>query len=124
VAEPLRYHHRSIKQAQTFRKHMTDAEQKLWSQLRRNWLGYYFRRQVPIGKYIVDFMCWKKKLIVEIDGSQHYTTEGKEYDRIRDTFLEGQGFHVLRFNSSETLQYTDAVLEKIFETLQNPISLI
>jgi very-short-patch-repair endonuclease len=64
------------------------------------------------------FYVLEKKLIVEVDGSQHYTTEGKEYDQIRDTFLKGHGFHVLRFNSSETLKNIDVVLEKIYEALQ------
>jgi len=100
---------------------MTDGEQKLWSRLRGKQLEYYFRRQTPIGKYIVDFVCLKEKLIVEIDGSQHYTPTGKEHDRIRDQFLQRQGFRILRFNSVEVLDNTDGIIEVIYQKLTNPL---
>ena len=122
MAKHLRYRHSSIGRARTFRKAMTDGEQKLWSRLRRKQLGCYFRRQTPIGKYVVDFVCWKEKLIVEIDGSQHYTNAGKEHDRIRDQFLQKQGFPILRFNSVEVLNNTDGIVEAIYENIKNPLS--
>ncbi len=100
---------------------MTEAEAKLWSRLRGKQIGYYFRRETPIGRYIVDFLCWKQRLVVEVDGSQHYTEKGKEYDRRRYHFLRQQGFRVLRFSSSEVLQNTDGVLNTILEYLQNPL---
>ena len=84
-------------------------------------MEYYFRRQTPIGKYIVDFVCWKEKLIVEIDGAQHETIKGKEHDRIRDQFLRQQGFRILRFHSVEALDNTDGVIEIIYQTLMNPL---
>ena len=121
MAEPLRYRHSSINKARVFRKTMTDGEQKLWSRLRGKQLEYYFRRQTPIGKYIVDFVCLKEKLIVEIDGSQHYTPTGKEHDRIRDQFLQRQGFRILRFNSVEVLDNTDGIIEVIYQKLTNPL---
>ena len=121
MAEPLRYRHSSVGRARTFRKAMTDGEQKLWSRLRGKQLEYYFRRQTPIGKYIVDFVCLKEKLIVEIDGSQHYTPTGKEHDRIRDQFLQRQGFRILRFNSVEVLDNTDGIIEVICQKLTNPL---
>jgi very-short-patch-repair endonuclease len=117
----LHYRHGSIKRAQAFRKAMTDAERKLWSRLRGDNTGYYFRRQTPIGKYIVNFVCWKQKLVVELDGSQHYTEKGKEHDRVRDEFLKQQGFRVLRFHSAEALKYTDGILTVIVEYLENPL---
>ena len=120
MAEPLRYRRSSINKARVFRKTMTDGEQKLWSRLRGKQLEYYFRRQTPIGKYIVDFVCLKEKLIVEIDGSQHYTPTGKEHDRIRDQFLQRQGFRILRFNSVEVLDNTDGIIEVIYQKLTNP----
>jgi len=120
MAEPLRYRHSSINKARVFRKTMTDGEQKLWSRLRGKQLEYYFRRQTPIEKYIVDFVCLKEKLIVEIDGSQHYTPTGKEHDRIRDQFLQRQGFRILRFNSVEVLDNTDGIIEVIYQKLTNP----
>ena len=100
---------------------MTDGEQKLWSRLRGKQLEYYFRRQTSIGKYIVDFVCWKEKLVVEIDGSQHFTNAGKEHDRIRDQFLKEQGFRILRFDSVEVLNNTDGIIEAIDENLKNPL---
>jgi very-short-patch-repair endonuclease len=109
MAEPLRYRHDSVGRARAFRKSMTDGEQKLWSRLRGKQLEYYFRRQTPIGKYIVDFVCWKEKLVVEIDGSQHFTNAGKEHDRIRDQF------HTV-------LDNTDGIIEAIYENLKNPLS--
>jgi len=122
MAEPLRYRHGSICRARTFRKAMTDGEQKLWSRLRRKQLGSYFRRQTPIGKYVVDFVCWKEKLIIEIDGSQHFTNTGKEHDRLRDQFLQQQGYRILRFNSVEVLNNTEGIVDAIYENLKNPLS--
>ena len=99
---------------------MTEAEAKLWSRLRDKQIGYYFRRETPIGRYIVDFLCWKQRLVVEVDGSQHYTEKGRQYDRKRDQFLGQQGFRVLRFSSSEVLNNTDGVLNTILEYIQEP----
>lgn len=121
MAESLRYRHSSIERARTFRKSMTDGERKLWSRLRGKQAEYYFRRQTPIGKYIVDFVCWKEKLIIEIDGSQHNTSAGKEHDAIRDQFLQQQGFTILRFTSVEALNNTDGVVGTIYQTLRNPL---
>ncbi len=95
---------------------MTDAEQKLWYQLRaKRFSGFKFRRQVPIGNYIVDFVCKKSKVIVEVDGSQHQ--QQKSYDKTRTQFLKQQGFTVLRFWNNEVLNEMDGVLEKILDTL-------
>ena len=121
MAEPLRYRHSSINKARVFRKTMTDGEQKLWSRLRGKQLEYYFRRQTPIGKYIVDFVCWKEKLVVEIDGSQHFTYAGKEHDKIRDQFLKEQGFRILHYNSVEVLNNTDGIIDAIHNNLKNPL---
>ncbi len=96
---------------------MTDAERKLWARLRRNQTGVYFRRQTPVGEYIVDFICWKSKLIVEVDGGHHYTDKGLRRDRRRDEFLNSQGFRVLRFSNIDVLRNPDGVIEKILEEL-------
>ena len=121
MKDALKYRHVSIGQARTFRKNMTDTEQKLWSHLRRNQLGHYFRRQVPIGKYIVDFMCRQKKLIIEIDGIQHSTMKGLERDRQRDEYLSSEGYHVLRFNNSKISTNVDGIVDVIYNALQNPL---
>lgn len=104
--------------SQQLRKNMTDAERRLWSRIRGKQLkGYQFYRQKPIGEYVVDFYCPKSKLIIELDGGQHYTREGKEKDSARDEYLAGEGLQVLRFSDREVLTQTDAVLEKIWSCM-------
>ena len=81
--------------AKNLRKDSTEAEKSLWRRLQRKQLEEFkFRRQQPIGKYIVDFVCFEKKLVVEVDGGQHADTDR---DRERDRWLAEQGFQVLRF---------------------------
>ena len=101
------------------RKNMTDAERKLWSKLRlRQLKDRQFYRQRIIGSYIVDFFCPKEKLVIEVDGSQHYSDEIFEADKIRDKHLNEQGFEVLRFNDTDVLKNTDGVVEHIIEHLK------
>jgi len=102
--------------ARDLRQSGTDAERKLWQRLRAGQLnGLKFRRQHPIPPYIVDFCCDAKKLVVELDGSQH----NDEVDRTRTRFLESQGLKVLRYWDNEVLQQMDAVLEAILGTVEN-----
>ncbi|OGF02896.1 MAG: ATP-dependent helicase HrpA [Candidatus Doudnabacteria bacterium RIFCSPLOWO2_02_FULL_49_13] len=101
--------------ARKLRNTLTDAEKHLWYILRAENLGYKFRRQAQIGNYIVDFVCYDKRLIIEIDGGQHF--ENME-DKARDTWLRSEGFTVLRFWNNEVLENRDAVLEKIVEHLK------
>jgi very-short-patch-repair endonuclease len=77
--------------------------------------GLKFRRQHPIGEYIVDFVCLERKVVVELDGGQHAAPESKEYDRKRDAWLEKEGYSVLRFWDNEFLLKTREVLEVIRE---------
>lgn len=121
MSEPIRYNKRSISRAQAFRKSMTLGEKKLWARLRGKQLEYYFRRQMPIGKYIVDFACRKERLIVEVDGSHHFTNAGKEHDKIRDRFLRQQGFRILHYDSEEVINNTDGVVDSIYEYLVNSL---
>jgi very-short-patch-repair endonuclease len=103
---------------------MTDAERKLWSRLRGGQTGFCFRRQTPIGDYVVDFVCLKEKLVVEADGSQHYTDQGMEGDKRREEFLRSKGFRVVRFSNIDILRNEDGVVEKIVQELRgvNPLS--
>jgi len=102
--------------AEEFRKNLTEAERTLWRYLRlRQFDGNKFRRQQPIGKYIVDFVCLEKKLIVEVDGGQH--SEQVVYDSERNEWLERQGFRILRFWNNQVLKEIDAVKERIMEEL-------
>jgi very-short-patch-repair endonuclease len=105
--------------ARELRRNPTDAEKTLWKHLRlRQSGGHKFRRQQIIGKYIVDFVCLERRLIIEVDGGQH--SEESAYDRERDKWLGEQGFHVLRFWDNQVLQETDAVREAIQQVLTSP----
>jgi len=95
---------------------MTDAERLLWSRLKREQLGLRFRRQHPVGSYVLDFACLDPKLAVEIDGSQH--VDQKAYDERRDAWLKTQGFSVLRYGSNEVMSDTDAVLQDILNVIE------
>jgi very-short-patch-repair endonuclease len=102
--------------ARELRKHMTEAERTLWKHLRlRQFAGHKFRRQQPIGQYIVDFVCFERRLIIEVDGSQH--SEHNLTDTRRTEGLQTEGFRVLRFWNNQVLAETDAVKEKILEML-------
>lgn len=99
------------------RKNMTPAEQRLWKHLRGKRLGgYRFRRQQPLGQYILDFVCVDAKLVIEIDGGQH--AEQNAYDETRTRYLQNLGFTVIRFWNNEVLQQTDAVLTAILHKLE------
>jgi very-short-patch-repair endonuclease len=97
------------------RNNATLQEKILWSYLRKNRLKYKFRRQHSIGPYIVDFYCPEKRLVIEIDGSQH--NENQEYDRERTLHLENLGHRVLRFWNNEINTNIIAVIEMIATTL-------
>jgi very-short-patch-repair endonuclease len=98
--------------ARNLRKQSTDAENLLWRNLRSKRLeGLKFRRQQPIGNYIVDFVCFEKRVVIEVDGGQHI----KEKDEKRDKLFDEQGFKVLRFWNNEVLGNTSGVLEVIRE---------
>lgn len=101
--------------AKTLRQQMTDAEQRLWRHLRAHRTsGEKFRRQQPLGPYVVDFVHFGKRLVVEADGGQHNEASS---DASRDAWLTEQGFRVLRFWNNEILQNTEAVLETILSAL-------
>lgn len=102
--------------ARDLRTNMTEAESQLWPHLRKRRLHECkFRRQVVIGDYIIDFACMDRKLIVELDGSQH--TLQREYDEERTRWLESQGYRVLRFWNFEVMEDVEAVLERIWNSL-------
>ncbi|MBZ0156922.1 MAG: endonuclease domain-containing protein [Alphaproteobacteria bacterium] len=107
---------RLIAYAKDLRDRSTDAERLLWTQLRTRRLGgLKFRRQHPIGSYIVDFVCLEKKLVIELDGGQHAEPDKKEYDKERDAWLEREGYRMLRFWDNEVLLHSREVLEVIRE---------
>ena len=109
-------YNRTLKEnARTLRKQMTDAEIVLWSRLRgKQVLDVAFYRQKPILNHVVDFYCASAKLIIEIDGSQHFDAMYQKKDQQRDAALMALGLHVLRFSNHQVLYETNAVLEAIF----------
>jgi very-short-patch-repair endonuclease len=108
--------------ARSLRHRQTEPERKLWWHLRHRLPtnGSHFRRQVPIGSYIADFCCLKAKLIVEVDGNQHADDANIVHDRRRTTYLESQGYMVLRFSNREVMTETAGVLEAIYAHLSTP----
>jgi very-short-patch-repair endonuclease len=101
--------------ARKLRREMTAAERRLWTHLRRHQLaGFRFRRQLPVGPYIVDFISLEAKLVIEIDGGQHLESAP---DAVRSAWLEGQGFRVLRFWNHDVLIHADDVLTAILGAL-------
>ncbi|HJU70496.1 MAG TPA: endonuclease domain-containing protein [Paucimonas sp.] len=102
--------------AREMRSGMSDAEALLWKLLRnRRLAGAKFRRQHPIGRYILDFYCAERKLCIELDGGQH--GEAVAYDQRRDQWLRGQGIQILRFWNNQMLMETEGVLEMIYQAL-------
>ncbi len=101
--------------AKILRSDMTDFEQKIWYYIRaKRFMGLKFKRQVPIGNYIVDFLCTDKNLIIELDGSQHF--EQIEYDKQRDEFLKNKGYMVIRITNNE-MSNIESVLIYIKEVI-------
>ena len=108
----------AITRARELRKNPTEAEQQLWSQLRyRQLAGFRFRRQRPIGNYIVDFVCLERRLVIELDGGQHLTSI--DYDVVRTTVLNAYGFRVIRFWNNQVLAEIDGVKEVILRALNS-----
>jgi very-short-patch-repair endonuclease len=109
--------------ARALRKRLTPQEVKLWVKLRElKPLGVHFRRQAPLGRYIVDFISFGSKLIVEADGGQHGMAQGARSDQIRDAFFHSQGFRVLRFWNSDIDANLTGVMESILSALEETSS--
>ena len=104
--------------ARRLRREQTNVERKLWYKLRdRRIDGFKFRRQQPIGPYIVDFVCFETKLVVELDGGQHADDKNAAADAVRTAFLKSQGFRVLRFWNLDLIESFDGVLDRIWREL-------
>ena len=110
------YTKQSLEYAIELRKNMTDAEYTLWYFLRNEQMnGVKFRKQSPIGSYIVDFVSFEKKVVIELDGGQHCEEEHIKQDKIRDNFLKNAGYTVLRFFNNEIFQNIEGVLQVIYD---------
>jgi very-short-patch-repair endonuclease len=120
----LHYKKELKQRSRDLRKNTTDAERKLWSVIRMKQIhGLQFYRQKPIGNYIVDFYCPAAKLVIEVDGGQHYESGAVQYDRIREDFLKSQGLRVIRFTNLDVLKNIEGVVSKILETTDKKIPL-
>lgn len=101
-----------LSNAKTLRTNQTEAEWRLWYHLRaQRFMDLKFKRQKPMGRYIVDFVCVERRLIIELDGGQH--SEQVAYDQRRDAWLRGQDYTILRFWNNEVMQQLEGVLERI-----------
>ena len=102
--------------ARNLRREQTDVERRLWQTLRAGRLGgAKFKRQQPIGQYIVDFVCFERRLVVELDGGQHQDQVG--YDRARDAWFIENGFKILRFWNNDVMQNFGGVVERILSEI-------
>ena len=105
--------------ARALRKRLTPQEVKLWVKLRElKPLGFHFRRQAPIGRYIVDFVSFRPQLVIEADGGQHGMPDGEQTDQTRDAFLHSQGFRVLRFWNSDIDSNLQGVMQSVLSALR------
>jgi very-short-patch-repair endonuclease len=108
----------AVDRARTLRRTMTEVERKLWLKLREQDIG--FRRQAPIGRYIVDFVSHPAKLVVELDGGQHNEPAAQTYDDVRTAWLETRGYRVLRFWNADVNENLEGVLDTIVHAVSNP----
>lgn len=116
--KPLRNHSETSKQrARELRKDLTEPEQILWKQLRGSQLGFRFRRQQPLGEYILDFYCPSLRLAVVVDGTSHH--DRKDYDDRRDAFIEGQGIRVVRVWNMEVQDPFGEAMEKLYAAIEH-----
>ena len=107
--------------ARNLRRNQTDAEQTLWGALRNSRLqGLKFRRQAPMGRFVADFICHDRKLVIEIDGGQHIREQ--EDESARTKFFKGEGYRVIRFCNNEVLENLSGVLEKLTQELDLPLT--
>jgi very-short-patch-repair endonuclease len=110
----------NTKRVRDLRSNLTDAERRLWQSLKRRQIaGVKFRRQQPIGPFIVDFVCFDPRVIVEVDGGQH--AERLHDDEKRTRWLEAQGYRVLRFWNNDVLANTEAVAQAIVDAVKRRI---
>jgi very-short-patch-repair endonuclease len=116
MPRPKRSNPKTRRNAIQLRKDLTPAERKLWSRIRNDQLDVTFRRQHAVGNYIPDFCAPRRKLIIELDGSQHL--EQKEYDEERTKYLVSQGYRVLRFWNNDVMNNIDSVLTVIWKVLK------
>ncbi|HJT06439.1 MAG TPA: DUF559 domain-containing protein, partial [Stellaceae bacterium] len=105
--------------ARALRRDATDAEKRIWQALRAQQAGAKFRRQQPIEGYVVDFVSFEHRLVIEIDGGQH--NDADEYEQRRTRCLEANGFRILRFWNNEVMENLEGVVDRIVAALRSPL---
>ena len=120
MPRPPRSNPKTRTHAIELRKEPTPAERKLWALIRNDQLGFNFRRQHAVGNYIPDFVCIEKKLIIELDGSQHL--EQEEYDEERTKYLNSLGYKVIRFWNNKVTNNIDGVIFAILHAMEDETS--
>jgi very-short-patch-repair endonuclease len=109
---------RTLRRARRLRREMSPEARILWMMLRdRRFSGFKFRREVPLGDYSVDFACLERRLVIELDGSQHAAPEQAKFDAERTRYLEAAGFRVLRITTGEFFREREAALQTIWDAL-------
>jgi very-short-patch-repair endonuclease len=109
--------------ARDLRTRMTDAEVRLWVNLRAlRKQGLAFRRQSPLGDYVVDFECRKARLIIEVDGAQHEQSAARAYDEVRSAWLAKEGYLVLRLTNHNVLRATDIIVDEIVRAARERVA--
>ncbi len=117
-SSPLKRERKKVRVARRLRRNMTDAERLLWSKLRNKQLeNQKFRRQHPLGPYVVDFYCPTKCLVIEVDGGQHYTHKGEQRDKRREEYLTKYGLIILRYSDKDILTNLNIVLQDILNKM-------
>ncbi len=109
----------AVMRARALRRNMTDAEKRLWKALRESFPQIKFRKQVPVGPYVADFLSFGARVIIEADGGQHGDGKAQAYDARRTRFLQNEGFAVLRFWNNDILGNIDGVLAEIAKSLSH-----
>ena len=118
---PLKYNQKNVLLARNPRKNATSQENRLWYDFLRSY-KVRFRRQQPIDSFIADFYCYPAKLIIEIDGSQHYTEQGKRKDEFRTEILEGYDLRIVRFTNHQIDTNFIGACQYIDKTVQETLS--
>ncbi len=110
------YTRKLIPRAREMRTNMTEPEKRMWYQCMKK-VPQRFRRQRPFGPYIVDFYCAEFKVVIEIDGDSHSSSDAQEYDAERTAYLQGLGLRVIRFSNRDVMENLDGVYERLSREL-------
>jgi len=118
----MKHDEKTLRNSQNLRRNMTKEERHLWYDFLKNY-PVQFKRQVPFGNYVVDFYCYKARLVIELDGSQHCEPENIDYDRKRTEYLEQEGLYVMRISNLDVMRNFRSVCDAVDQTVRARISM-